>query len=95
LKLVAVAALVSFFANWQFAYQITYVNTAVGTFFVLANHAYSVTENCTQCLLPYESWSTQWSLIVASFYPGTIIGFLVVMNFDIQRVTKNTWKKRK
>uniref|UniRef100_A0A915C113 Major facilitator superfamily (MFS) profile domain-containing protein n=1 Tax=Parascaris univalens TaxID=6257 RepID=A0A915C113_PARUN len=78
LKLVAVAALVSFFANWQFAYQITYVNTAVGTFFVLANHAYSVTENCTQCLLPYESWSTQWSLIVASFYPGTIIGFLVV-----------------
>ncbi|VDM43009.1 unnamed protein product [Toxocara canis] len=58
--------------------MLTYVNTAVRTFFVLANRAYTITHNCTLCVLPYDQWTIQWSVIIASFYPGTIVGFLAV-----------------
>uniref|UniRef100_A0A914VCZ6 Major facilitator superfamily (MFS) profile domain-containing protein n=1 Tax=Plectus sambesii TaxID=2011161 RepID=A0A914VCZ6_9BILA len=78
LRLTLICCLVSFCANWQFGYQITYVNTAVKTFYRLFNSTYRADHNCSQCFMPYSDWSLIWSLTVASFYPGAIIGFLLV-----------------
>uniref|UniRef100_A0A915DDZ4 Major facilitator superfamily (MFS) profile domain-containing protein n=1 Tax=Ditylenchus dipsaci TaxID=166011 RepID=A0A915DDZ4_9BILA len=87
-----IISIVSFASNWQFGYQITYINTAAPDFYAFANDAYQRNSwqgfgNSTSqaTYLPYEKWSQQWSLIVSSFYPGTFLGFVLVP-FLIRRV---------
>ncbi|CAI2357232.1 unnamed protein product [Caenorhabditis sp. 36 PRJEB53466] len=77
-RLVILAAIVSFCANWSFAFQITYVNTSVDTFYKLARTAYKEVRQCSTCQLPETQWLSQWSVVVSMFYPGTILGFLAV-----------------
>ncbi|EFO82777.1 hypothetical protein CRE_00177 [Caenorhabditis remanei] len=77
-RLVILAAIASFCANWSFAFQITYVNTSVDTFYKLARKAYKLSRFCPTCQLPESDWLAQWSVTVSMFYPGTILGFLMV-----------------
>lgn len=77
-RLVILAAIASFCANWSFAFQITYVNTSVDTFYKLARRAYKLVRLCPTCQLPENEWLAQWSVAVSMFYPGTILGFLMV-----------------
>uniref|UniRef100_A0A183BSG8 MFS domain-containing protein n=1 Tax=Globodera pallida TaxID=36090 RepID=A0A183BSG8_GLOPA len=53
-KMLAIVALVSFCSNWQFGYQITYINTAHWSFFSLADEVYmnslSVSAPCASFL---------------------------------------------
>ncbi|CAJ0572946.1 unnamed protein product, partial [Mesorhabditis spiculigera] len=81
-RLLLLAIVISFCSNWQFAFQITYVNTSVKTFYDLANQGYRLQHNCAKddvrCRLPNAEWSERWSTIVSSFYPGTLVGFLAV-----------------
>ncbi|PIC18710.1 hypothetical protein B9Z55_024508 [Caenorhabditis nigoni] len=77
-RLVILAAIASFCANWSFAFQITYVNTSVDTFYNLARKAYKEVRLCPTCQLPESDWLASWSVIVSMFYPGTILGFLLV-----------------
>ncbi|GMR31985.1 hypothetical protein PMAYCL1PPCAC_02180, partial [Pristionchus mayeri] len=83
-RLLIVAALASFCANWQFAFQITYVNTSARTFHKLATSAYQISHGPSESLSADE-WSSQWSTIVSSFYPGSIVGFLL-MPFMVSRL---------
>ncbi|CAD5234562.1 unnamed protein product [Bursaphelenchus xylophilus] len=69
-----VAGFVSFVSNWQFGYQITYVNTASEDFFDLYKHALELNETVTVV----TDWAQKWSLVVSSFYPGTFLGFVAV-----------------
>lgn len=59
--------------------QITYINTAYNEFYLLAQHIHSLSEtkSATDKLFLAE-WSQIWSIIVSSFYAGTLIGFLAV-----------------
>ncbi|KAK0402858.1 hypothetical protein QR680_016578 [Steinernema hermaphroditum] len=77
-RLLAVAVFVSFASNWQFAYQITYVNTASAVFRQIGDFAYSHSNGLHGARMPEERWNTLWSIVVASFYPGAIIGFIMV-----------------
>ncbi|CAL2050272.1 hypothetical protein CAEBREN_20767 [Caenorhabditis brenneri] len=77
-RLVILAAIASFCANWSFAFQITYVNTSVDTFYKLAKKAYRESRLCYTCQMPESDWLAQWSVAVSMFYPGTILGFLMV-----------------
>uniref|UniRef100_A0A8R1HTZ7 Uncharacterized protein n=1 Tax=Caenorhabditis japonica TaxID=281687 RepID=A0A8R1HTZ7_CAEJA len=77
-RLVILAAIASFCANWSFAFQITYVNTSVDTFYKLAKTAYKQSRSCPTCILPEPQWLSQWSVTVSMFYPGTIFGFAMV-----------------
>uniref|UniRef100_A0A1I7TJ77 MFS domain-containing protein n=1 Tax=Caenorhabditis tropicalis TaxID=1561998 RepID=A0A1I7TJ77_9PELO len=77
-RLVILAAIASFCANWSFAFQITYVNTSVDTFYKLARKAYRESRSCFTCQLPETDWLAEWSVTVSMFYPGTILGFLMV-----------------
>uniref|UniRef100_A0A914ZE08 Uncharacterized protein n=1 Tax=Panagrolaimus superbus TaxID=310955 RepID=A0A914ZE08_9BILA len=67
-RLLTIAAFVSFAANWQFGYQITYINTASKTFYEIANYAKfkdclnSPNHTCTTKPAP-GSWSSEWSAI--------------------------------
>src|SRR5438105_3781297 len=89
-----IVSFVSFASNWQFGYQVTYVNNAGPSFYELSNQAYQRhNHNNSSDGLSYDTWSgkesiidnpyysipsEQWSLIVASFYPGTFLGFTLV-----------------
>ncbi|TKR71811.1 hypothetical protein L596_019350 [Steinernema carpocapsae] len=78
-RLLAVAIFVSFASNWQFAYQITYVNTAASVFRNIGDHAYANTNGFNEGeKMPEERWTTLWSIVVSSFYPGAILGFIMV-----------------
>lgn len=37
-----------------------------------------MSEGCINCKLSETVWLTEWSFMVSSFYPGTILGFLLV-----------------
>ncbi len=79
LKLTLLIAVLSFGANWPFGYQITYVNTAVLTFYRSFLTAYHRDINCTVgCPIPYQAWTLEWGATVASFYPGAVLGFALV-----------------
>ncbi|KAH7719818.1 Protein C03B1.13 [Aphelenchoides avenae] len=80
-RLIVIASLVSFCSNWQFGYQITYINTATETFYKLTNDAYRASANCANCSLQYDVWETDWSVVVSSIYPGTFLGFVLVRLF--------------
>uniref|UniRef100_A0A7E4UU12 MFS domain-containing protein n=1 Tax=Panagrellus redivivus TaxID=6233 RepID=A0A7E4UU12_PANRE len=85
-RLLILAIVISFAANWQFGYQITYINTSASTFHAISAVArfrdcVSSTnlDNITSCdPSVYPQWPTHWSTIVASFYPGTFLGFILV-----------------
>ncbi|CAB3399419.1 unnamed protein product [Caenorhabditis bovis] len=77
-RLVILAGIVSFCANWSFAFQITYVNTSVDTFYKLAKTAYRESRGCRTCTMPESEWLSEWSVVVSMFYPGTIGGFFMV-----------------
>uniref|UniRef100_A0A1I7Y7W0 MFS domain-containing protein n=1 Tax=Steinernema glaseri TaxID=37863 RepID=A0A1I7Y7W0_9BILA len=77
-RLLAVAIFVSFASNWQFAYQITYVNTASAVFRQIGDFAYSHSKGQHGARMPDDRWNTLWSIVVAGFYPGAIIGFIMV-----------------
>ncbi|CAI5456304.1 unnamed protein product [Caenorhabditis angaria] len=77
-RLVILAGIASFCANWSFAFQITYVNTSVDTFYALAKKAYKISRDCDSCEMPETEWLNEWSFVVSMFYPGTILGFLLV-----------------
>ncbi|CAJ0947407.1 unnamed protein product, partial [Mesorhabditis belari] len=89
IRLLLLAIVISFCSNWQFAFQITYVNTSVKTFYDLANQGYQLQNRCSKldphCRLPNIEWSERWSTIVSSFYPGTLVGFLAVP-FIVERI---------
>ncbi|CAI4229828.1 unnamed protein product [Auanema sp. JU1783] len=89
-RLFLIVAVISFCSNWQFAFQITYVNTSVKTFYDLANEGYRTGHDCRFCWLPAESWSSAWSTIVSSFYPGSILGFLLTPAFTSHIGIKRT-----
>ncbi|KAI1724383.1 sugar transporter domain-containing protein [Ditylenchus destructor] len=83
-----IISIISFASNWQFGYQITYINTASVSFYQYANDAHRQNDNhsgISSPYLSYEEWSNEWSLCVASFYPGTFLGFILVP-FLIRRV---------
>uniref|UniRef100_A0AC35FIN1 Major facilitator superfamily (MFS) profile domain-containing protein n=1 Tax=Panagrolaimus sp. PS1159 TaxID=55785 RepID=A0AC35FIN1_9BILA len=82
-RLLTIAAFVSFAANWQFGYQITYINTASTTFYGISNYAkfkdcVNNPNHSTCSKQTSKSWSSEWSAIVSSFYPGTFLGFILV-----------------
>ncbi|KAE9549270.1 hypothetical protein FO519_007520 [Halicephalobus sp. NKZ332] len=81
-RLLVIISLVSFAANWQFGYQITYINTASTTFYSIVKYAHLTT---TDDKLEKEDWDTKWSATISSFYPGTFVGFIFVP-FLVKRV---------
>uniref|UniRef100_A0A0K0FU58 MFS domain-containing protein n=1 Tax=Strongyloides venezuelensis TaxID=75913 RepID=A0A0K0FU58_STRVS len=76
IHLILVTAFISFFANWQFAYQITYINPSYD---IIKEEAGYKMKNTLE--INYElnkEWSGWWGLIVSSFYLGSIVGFMLV-----------------
>ncbi|CAD5228932.1 unnamed protein product [Bursaphelenchus okinawaensis] len=74
IRALIVAGFVSFVSNWQFGYQITYVNTASDEFYDLYQHSLELNDSSTTV----EDWPQKWSFVVSSFYPGSVLGFVAV-----------------
>uniref|UniRef100_A0AC35TSL9 MFS domain-containing protein n=1 Tax=Rhabditophanes sp. KR3021 TaxID=114890 RepID=A0AC35TSL9_9BILA len=79
IRLLLITIVVSFAANWQFGYQITYINPAYNVFRKFAEDI-SVSPNDISKSVPFDDadFSFWWGIIVSSFYPGTVIGFVIV-----------------
>ncbi|MFH4973917.1 hypothetical protein AB6A40_000626 [Gnathostoma spinigerum] len=77
-RLFVIASITSILANWQFGYQITYVNTSVDTFYIFLNSTYCAGTTSNNCSFPSSEWTTHWSILTASFYLGAAVGIVLV-----------------